>query len=392
MTLLTFRNKFVLQSTTPVSTSSSTLGDDSQASQIFTLDANQTVLVMYVANNNHLTAEDTIGTHIAINVDAVDVANSYDSPYALNYACRNTTFWIGNLAAGSHTIKGRFAANRNTFTVTISNRVLLVLVLNGNEFQYVDDATQQTTASVVLVDDPNASVTFTPSGNCVALYLYNCSNVTGTVESQYGKKAGINVAGTDFSQAEKSPYFANESDSVFSLYSASLTAVTTTVKGRFASNFVGSTVTISRRQLGVLLFDASTLMDIITSDIQVSTTSNSLVNDGQATISRITSDVRELLVIAMGTKRHLTTASSTGECYGINIDSVDRQISRGSPHGASSADSASTCYAQTTVPGSHTVQGRFSNNNDADSAIVDSRRVVALWMTITGIAISWMNA
>lgn len=55
------------------------------------------------------------------------------------------------------------------------------------------------------------------------------------------------------------------------------------------------------------------------------------------------------------------------------------------------ADSVATCYAQTLTSGSHTIQGRFSNNTNANNALIDSRRVIALWLssippTIRGIS------
>ena len=181
----------------------------------------------------------------------------------------------------------------------------MIYILDGDAFQYLDSTTTSTTTSTTLGDDPAASFTFTPSGSCKALILYNVANSPGATEDGKGKKAAINIGGTDYSQAEKSPAANNYADSVFTLWGMSLSAASTTVKGRFAANDTG-TATINRRQLGILLFADTTLLDTVNSDTQVSTTSSTLVDDGQATISRTTTDTRQLLVVAMGTKREYT--------------------------------------------------------------------------------------
>jgi len=378
VSLLTFNSKYIVQSQTAVTTTSNSLQDDTQAEQIFSLGEISTVLVMYQANSNYGSTNPTSGIQNAINVDSTDYANQWDSGNSGTRSVRNVCFWIGSLASGSHTIKGRFASNTNGSTATIDNRILLIYVLDGNEFQYVDNSTTVTTSSMYTTEDSNASVTFTPSATCKALFLYGCSN-SGATEHVYGKTASIKVGSTYYSKAEKTPYYTDYPDSIFTCHASSLTSASTTVKGGFSSNIDGSTVTINRRQLGVLLFDDSTLLDIIASDTQVSTTSDSLVDDTQATISRTTTENRELLVVGMGTKRHNTYSGSVGECYGIKTTS-DKQISRGSPGSASSyGNSVATCWAETDAAGSQTVQGRFSNNYSTYSAKIDSRCIVALW-------------
>ncbi len=376
-TLLTFNSKYVVTSSTAVTTTSTSLQDDTQASQTFSLTASQTVLVIYQANNVHGVSMSGNGMQNAISVDAADTANSWDSPYDVNYCARNTVFWIGTLASGSHTIKGRFASKASGVTVTISNRVLLIYILDGNAFQYIDSSTTQTTSSTSLGDDPAASFTFTPPGTSKALILYNISN-SGATEGTNGKKAAINIGGTDYGQAEKSGHFSDESDSIFTVWALSLSASSTTVKGRFAANVAG-TVTVHRRQLGILMFADSTLLDTVSSDTQVSTTSSSLVDDAQATISRTTTDGRELLVVAMGTKRYGTSSSYYGECYGTKVDTNERTNSRGSANSSTGANSAATAWAETLAAAAHTIQGRFSNNSGTNSAKIDSRRIVALW-------------
>lgn len=63
------------------------------------------------------------------------------------------------------------------------------------------------------------------------------------------------------------------------------------------------------------------------------------------------------------------------------IDGNDRANSRSSPKtsGATYAHSAATAYAQNLAAGSHTIKGRFANNAGG-TTIIDSRRIVALWL------------
>jgi hypothetical protein len=381
-TLLTLNSKYVVASTTAVATTSATLVNDTQAAQSFSLSTNQVVLVIYAANSVNGATMPDLGMQNAVSIDGVDYAKSWDAG-GINLPTRNTVFWLGTLSSGSHTIKGRFASNYATETATVSNRVLIIIIFNGNEFQYVDDTTYFVSTSTSFVDDPYAQVTFTPSGGCKALLLYNAANSPLYADAPLGKKLAINVAGVDYGQAEKEPGDSdNDIDSVFTCHSLNLSAVETTVKGRCAVCKSGDTLKIVRRQLAVLLLADSTLMDVITSTTQVSTTSLTLVDDAQATINRVTSDTRELLVVAMGTKRYGTDSTGYGECYGIKIDANDRANSRGAPYASDAPDSASTCYAEQLSAGSHTVKGRFALNGGGMTAIIDARQVIALWFVL----------
>src|SRR5512136_2468856 len=283
-TLLTFNSKYVLTSSTAVTTTSANLVDDTQASQTFSLSASQTVLAIYEANNVYGSTMPDTGMQNAICVDGVDVARSWDSPFSAAVSVtRNTVFWVGNLGSGSHTIKGRFASNTAASTAIISNRLLLIYILSGDAFRYLDSTTTATHNTTTFINDPAATFTFTPPAASKVLFLYNVANSHGTTEDGKGKKAAINIGGTDYSQAEKSQDAPTYADSVFTLWGMSLSAVSTTVTGRFAANATlgSNTVTISRRQLGVLMFADSTLLDTVNSDTQVSTTLATLVDDGQ---------------------------------------------------------------------------------------------------------------
>ncbi len=381
MTLLKFNSKYVLtDSSHSVNVSSSTLADDTYASQTFSLSKTQTVLVIYQVANNYGTTEDSAGKYIAINVDGVNYGQVGQCPYDSNFPEGETTFWIGSLAAGNHTIKGQFAATVNTKTVTIDNRSLIIIIFDGDEFTLATSAVANTFTSTSFADD-NVSITATPSGSCVALAIYAVSNNKGSVEGGYGRKIAINFGGSDLVQVEGTPACAaNYTEAEFTAYAASQDATSLTVKGRAAVNSSG-TSTIDRHYLALLFFDPSTLLDINTTVSQVSTTSNTLVDDSQCTISRTTTDSRELLVIAIGTKRRPTSSDFHGECYGISINGVDVASSRQSPFNSGEANSVSTSYGLTVAAGSQTIKGRLSNNLTTSTAIIDARVVIALWFS-----------
>lgn len=335
----------------------------------------------------------TGGLHNAIDVDGVDYANSWSCPAnpagAPNYPTRNCVFWVGTLAAGSHWIAGRFALGSGTGTATINNRVLLIYILNGDEYRYVDDGITWTwTNTTTLVADTASSVTFTPSGSCVALFLYNAADNWShpDIYPSNGKVVYLNVNGINYAEAMQSLGSGNSPDSVFTAYSASLTASSTTVKGMFADNYLsGYNVSINERELAVLLFDPTTLSDMITSGTAVTTTSNTLVNDTQATITRTTTETRELLAVAMGDRAN-SAGNKVGDCYGIAVNGVDYTNSRSCPQGASAAyaGSEATGWAGTISAGTNYVQGRISNNNSTETAKITNRIVIALWLLPSG--------
>ena len=391
---LTFNSKYIVTSSTPISTASDLLVDDTEASQIFSISSPKTAFIIYNAHNENGQNEPREGKQIAINIDGSDSGITWNSPITSNGPNGLTTFWIGKLEAGSHTIKGRFASNAAGSTATVGERVLSIYILNGDGFLYRDSNTESATGSGSFIDDPDANMTFSFSEDAKALILYNVGNSHNTIEAGEGKKIAINLYGTDYSQAEKSPFAVNYADNVLTFHYANLNAATYTARGRFArSGGVSGSVTISRRQFGILLFDKSTLADYITSNVQVGTTSNYPVNDESATINRTITDIRELLVVAMGTKRHGTSSSSYGEAYGIRINSNDRAKSKASPYKMSYSNSMSSAYGGTLTSGSHVVQGRFGNNFGTDTAVIDSRRIVALWLDAgnTPTITSWGN-
>lgn len=385
MTLLTYHSKYVVQSSTAISTTSTTLQDDSYASQTFYLDSTKTVLAIYVANNTVEAADANILTN-AISIDGTDHCTATQASAVSDGAAglsRNTCFWIGSLNAGTHTIKGRFAATIQAGTISVRNRTLLIYIFNGNEFTFVENNTQQSTTSVTYVDDSYATATFTPTGACKALILYAANTAFNSSESISGKKICIRVGSTDYTacEAHQSPLNFDCGNSLCTAYALPLTATSTTVKGRFACVESGSeTVTIDKHVLGVLLLDDSTTVDLSSSTTQVSNSSTTLANDTQATITRSASG--ELLVLAQATQKLGTYGSTDGNIYGISIDSTDVAHTRFAPSLYPSLPcSGFVTYAQTATSGSHTIYGRFAANVSGQTAKIDTRILIALWFS-----------
>jgi hypothetical protein len=385
MTLLTYHSKYVVQSSTAISTTSTTLQDDSYASQTFSLDSTKTVLAIYVANNTVAAADSNSLTN-AISIDGTDHSTANQAGAVsdgLAGLSRNTCFWIGSLNAGTHTIKGRFAATLPGGTISVRNRTLLIYIFNGNEFTFVENNTQQSTTSATYVDDSYATATFTPTGACKALILYAANTAFYSSEDISGKKICIRVGSTDYTacEAHQSPIYFDSGNSLCTAYALPLTATSTTVKGRFACVEYGThtVVTIDKHVLGVLLLDDSTTVDLSSSTTQVSNSSTTLANDTQATITRSASG--ELLVLAQATQKLDTSGSTDGNIYGISIDSTDVAHTRFAPSQQGFPFSGFVTYAQTVTSGSHTIYGRFAANVSGQTAIIDTRILIALWFS-----------
>ena len=382
MTLLTYHSKYVVQSSTAVTTTSSSLVDDTQASQTFSLDSTKTLLVIYISSNGNNVTNATSGKQNAINIDGTDYGFIGDSGAASNRAVRNSCIWCGSLASGSHTIKGRFSVPTSG-TVTISDRTLLIYIFDGDEYTYISDSTSQSTTSSTFVDDSYASTSVTPSGTCKALVIYSISNdvYQSVSDSAYGFKCCISIGGTDYIDCtvSKSGYNSDYPKSATTAYAAAITS-TTTIKGRIASNSNSYQASVYKRYMCILLLSDSTTLDIDSSTSRASTTSTSLIDDPDLSITRNTAD--ELLVLASATKLNGTSAGSYyGFQYGVNVDSTDNAISKSSHRSVSSyANSNFVAYAASCSSGSHTITGRFSSL-DGTSQPIDTRNLIALWFS-----------
>jgi hypothetical protein len=375
MTLLTFNSKYIVQSSTSKTTTSTTFVDDTYATRTFDLSGTKTVLVIYNANSQYGDVNTHRGFRNTINIDGTDHITISSSPCDDNHAIRNTCFAVVTLDSGSHTITGRISSP-NGSTVTVSNRTLLIYILDGSDYTFTENTTANSTNTNVYVDD--IATTFTPSGDCKALILYGASKDDGVTEYVSGKKIRINLndsaVGVEASQAPCSSTCGN---ALITAYACQLSASETVIKGQFASNVVDTTVSISRSALAILLFDPSVTLQTSTSTSQISTTSTTLIND--SAISTSNSGSSEVLAIAVATKNSGYSSSYYGFEYGLAIDSSDVALSRVSPSGSWEGANTLVAYAATLTSGSHVINGKYALNSSTTATTIDQRILLSLW-------------
>ena len=397
---LIYNSSYNVHSADKVQTMSTSLVDDPKASSTFTILKTQIILIIYQACNQRgksLETESIYGKQIGVNVDGSDVATTQTSPREDAEANGGVVIWVGTLGAGSHTVKGRFASNKLTSsnpinrpyetTVTIHERRLTVVVFDGtaDDFRFVRSTNVVTANSLSLVDDIEASFSFT-SPICKTLILYVACNYNYTTEGSQGKRIAISTDGTDGLALGSAPFSADYADDEFVAEIRSLPAGSHTIKGRFASNEDSKTVTVSERQFAVLFFPDGLETDFVEQFKQESFTSYALTNDPDALVTRTTNGKRQVLAIYCTGKRMGT--GDWGRKEAVNIDGVDYGLNAQSgfehtPSGNLEDQHAATMGIQSNVTelsaGAHTVQGRLASYSPG---IIDDRQLCVLWFSI----------
>jgi hypothetical protein len=365
-----------------VSTASGTPVDDPQAVLNITLEVEAPIFIIYNAGNKGGSIENYDGKGCAINVDGVDVAFSWQSPYGNNYANSVTVVYATTLAAGSHVIKGRFFANNPGYTVGIDVRQIAAFWFPGIFANYVRSTTKATTTSSTPVDDPQATLTFTLNQDSLAFIVYNVGNERGSTEPATGKGITINIDGVDIATRQwQSPYSRNKANSVTLAYATTLSAGSHTVKGRFFSNTAGSTTTIDERQLIVFCFPTGlTTYGFAQSTTAVSTTSGTPVDDTQAVLSLSLARDSIVLIMYVGGNPNSATEDYDGKGVQLQIDGQDQSdsVSWQSPYGSNYANSATALWCGQLTEGSHTIKGRFFANYAGYTVTISHRQLVAL--------------
>jgi len=233
-------------------------------------------------------------------------------------------------------------------------------VLVGAYVKYVMSTVSVGTVSGTLVDDTEASLSFTLDIDCEVLIIYNVSNKHGSVEYFYGKYGMINIDDVDIaeSRAEQSPYTSNYKNGFTCLWVGALSAGAHTVKGRFASIEAGQAVSIDQRQLIVLAIPEAYEGSIrgVMSTISVSTTSGTLVDDTEAIYSFTLDKDRESIILYQGSSRHGAAEINRGKWGTVNVDGVDETVARGdqSPFTTDYANSFTSAHSELLAAGSHT--------------------------------------
>jgi hypothetical protein len=415
--LLKYVDKQYLHSTTSVTTTSTSLVDDDEASLTFSLTEERVVLILYAACNYHGSTEYHAGKKLAINVDGDDVATIHTSPCISNYANGGVVVYVGVLASGSHTVKGRFASNVADQTVTIDDRSLLAVIFEGTseDFRFTRSTTEtykkMTCYQEYFEDDPEASFTFTPKTACVALILYSICNYHGALQWAVGKRIKIVVDGVAQQPIGhgSSPYADNYADSEFVCALKRLSAEEHTIKGQRNINLgTSGDATISERQFGVLLLPWQYQADYVEQSVEETfgcgpaslgdpamafVTGSTLSDDPNATVTRKIETNHYTLTIYCACKAGGDVESSAyGKKVSVNINGVDYGLNAKSPFHSKYANSPAVFSDVITLSsGTHTVKGRFANNVADQTARVDNRVLAVLWMAETIFEVTQQN-
>jgi hypothetical protein len=370
--LITFEHGCAFKSSdTRVSTTSGIPVNDSEAVFNISLETGSYIFIIYNAGNKEGSAEDQAGKGCAINVDGEDKAFSWQSPYATDSADSVTVVWATYLSVGSHTIQGKFFANRAGYTVGIDTRQIMVYWFPTVVAEYVRSTVSVTTISSTPVDDNEAVLNITLAEDSVAFMIYNAGNKRGSAEPQKGKGITLNIDDSDIATKEwQSGYGFQDANSVTIVYAALLTTGSHTVKGRFFSNS-GQTTTIDERQLIVFCFQTDTVTyGFKESTTSVSTASGNPVNDTEAILSTTLTTSSDSLVIYVGGNPDGTSECREGKGTLVNIDGVDKLNSSSwqSQQAVNYVDSVTSLWSEQMAAGPHTIQGRFFSNNPGSSA------------------------
>jgi hypothetical protein len=105
--------------------------DDPEATVTIDLPEDSVCLAVYSVSNSRGSIESYLGKFTLINVDGVDVPESFASQSSLwdNYGTNVLSLWAGRLTAGSHTIKGRWGSSVPDKTTGIDRRVIAVICI-----------------------------------------------------------------------------------------------------------------------------------------------------------------------------------------------------------------------------------------------------------------------
>ncbi|MEM2568992.1 MAG: hypothetical protein QXT67_03515 [Candidatus Bathyarchaeia archaeon] len=234
------------------------------------------------------------------------------------------------------------------------------------------------TSSNSPVDDSEAILNINLERASPVLIIYNAGNRHGSTESYYGKGCAINIDGLDVAYSWQSPCSANYANSVTVIYATNLTAGPHTIKGRFFSNYAGSTVGIDTRHIAVFWFQNITVYGI-RSTTSCSTRSIGPVDDPYAIITFNLSVDSVAFIIYNAGNRHGSTESVRGKGITINIDGADIHVMQWqSPYDTNCANSLTIIWVEELGAGQHTIKGRFFSNRANSQTTIDERQLIVV--------------
>jgi len=383
--VLVFSGYKHVESTTVVKTSSESYVDDTPATLSFTLAKPKIALILYNPSNKNDT--NPYGLRYGISVDGSLVAAQYNSSYGSPRTTGALVFWIGQLSAGTHTIKGQFAACRSAYgDVHITNRTLTVILFDGNinDFAYIRAIGHVEVWSTSFKDDPDCVINLNLPYAQKALILYAASNDYDTVEDIEGKGVAVQVDGEDSVEQCDGPPLSGEVNHAFVAIQRTLDAGSHTIKGRFRA--ISGSAGVDERLIGVLLFDQTLPTDSVEDDVTKVTvkTGESYDDDTPAAVTRSTSQIYYLLAFYCNSKPYPNGNTYNGVKTALNVDGVDYYLSNRALYGAYSNYTVGLgAYLFLPVqPGDHTIKGRLAQvTADPIGATVTERTLECLWFS-----------
>jgi len=394
---LVYNDVAQIESGTRAETNSGVLVDDPEAILNFTLTKEQVVFVFYQTTAGYGALS---GYQIGIQVDGADLARGSTS--ATYDGWRDTScVWAGLLAAGPHTIKGRFCCNQPTHgPANIGFRRLLALIFDGvaADFSFTRSliAVNSGAPHNVLQDDTQAIINLNLPAAQKALVIYNAFNLRGTAQDNLGKNVAISVDDAD--DLEQGSINANaisggniESDGSLVAGIYTLAAGAHIIKGRFRNTFNNAQVTIDERQLLILLFATSLETNFVSAEGEVTTSNTNYDDDPFAMVSRTISASRAVFALYCLGKSHGVTCAPGWCMYkiAIRVDSVDYGVSRRDNVDISlGVDLGETVSTTAIAPlliapaGSHDVKGRLGVG--ASTAKLSRHHLCVLWFPLPG--------
>lgn len=115
------------------------------------------------------------------------------------------------------------------------------------------------------------------------------------------------------------------------------------------------------------------------SNIRVSTTSGTPVNDPEALLTITLDRDSNVFIIYNAGNKESSTEDAAGKSCVINVDGEDKAFSWQSPVASDSANSVTVLFAVHLPEGLHTLQGRFFANRPGYTVGIDTRQIVAYW-------------
>ena len=404
-------------STVRVESPDGSLVDDTESELTFTLPEDSYVIVLYNASNMYGSVEFSLGKFGYVNVDGVDMIDSWCGQTAggagpENFSSNIMCTWAGRLPAGTHTVKGRFGGNAAGYTVGVDARQIVVLAVPvssgplafGVSAFHAPYAIPQTPAQSPIhgypVEDPHARLLVNLESEANVLAIYRVSKRLFQYSHGWYAYSMIYVDGMPVpeSRADQSTHYPWSWPYGIELHPGPLRVTSVafkrlgpgvhTLSGRFANTEVA----------------ARTLAYIVAPKEWVSTGRMSSVRvEGNGYTMRspppwddpeavLTFNLTEnslclaLYSVSNNSTRSVETApgmfineAAFGKFTLINVDGVDMPESFASQSIESDnlANSVLSLWAGRLTAGSHTIKGRWGSNELLETTGID-RRVIAV--------------